>query len=215
MNQSKIQALKVVSNHETNQYLNQKIEEDKIDKRIDKDMSELCGHLYEIRDLVKEGAGWDNKPYPLTQTKSEYMEYCLERKLGFEELERTKKNIEKRWEECQEFIKDNKTFLDNVELNEYNIGFITGLIMGESIRDRLKEVYTTPILKPDEKGREGQYEEIDYFTTSEQQSEEILNTKNYILKAQYHDSHPFDNCDPGWFFSDGNNYPSHSFIYQV
>ena len=192
-------------------------------------MLELCGHLYQIRDLVTTGAGWENKPYPLTQTKSEYMEYYnytnmpsrllgIEGELGIamrDDFESTKKNMEDQWEKCQEFIKNNKTFLDNVELNTYNIGFISGLIMGERIRDRLKEVYTTPILKPDEKGKEGG-EDSDYFTTREQQSEEIINTKNYILEARYHNSHPFDNCEPGWFWSDGDNYPdTFDFKYQV
>jgi len=211
-----LRALTIVSNHKSTEFLNKKISEEVINKKVEADMSELCNHLGTIRDLVLARSPlWISKS-ELLEYHTPYIESAINHKMRnyYQEIYN---NALKEWNQSKNEIENNKTFLSNVKLNKYNIGFINGFIMANRLNKRLTDIYTTKIIKPGDDLSD--LSGIDGFETEKQREEELQNNKNYILKAEYHDIYPFQDTivglrEPGWYFNNDANYPSHDYSYQ-
>lgn len=217
-----LQALRVVSNHETNKYLNKKIEQDIIANKVEREMTGLLRHLETIRNLASEDIN-GSSAFPIS--RDQFMEGYINMPTKYQDMkgevgimirdvwQQESKLRHEKWDRFSQELRANKEFLDQIKLNPYNIGFINGIIMGDQIRNRIKEIYTTPV-KNGEVDISHLSGGIDYFETHEQQQSELQATKNYILKAEYHDHYPFLDCQSGWYYRDGHNYPSYNYSYE-
>ena len=149
-----LEALNIALGNGINDMISNKLKNDKLDNKINEDMKNMYKHLTDMNWVGNFPMNRDSYINGLWGTSEEYDKYIAP------------------------LIEENKEFITNINLKEYNMGVINGFLLAEDMRKWLKILYSLKVKK------EGIVNDNKYcFDSQEELDKTISDTKDYIYKG--------------------------------